>query len=139
MTLNWEKRIIYYAARCRHISSLWSNEVILAFLYKWAVIQKCGTTVVIHRVVWCDDIYNRDIRVKRYSVKYIWKLEKLQSGNEVIQGYIENLGHLDENINIGSAAALFVHADGAGADMEFLSQFGLVQAGASAELGDSTG
>lgn len=65
--------------------------------------------------------------------------KKLRSVDEVIQGYIENLSHLDENINIGGAAALFVHTDGTGTDMEFVGKAGLAHSDTSAELCDSTG
>lgn len=64
---------------------------------------------------------------------------KLRSRNQVIQGYIENPGHLDQDLQTRCAAALFVHSQGAGGDVELLGQLGLAQSVAAAQLCDSTG
>lgn len=42
------------------------------------------------------------------------------AGDQVIQGYIEDLGHGDQQVQAGGAAGLFVHAQSAGADGKFL-------------------
>ena len=64
---------------------------------------------------------------------------KFLTGYEVIQGHIKELGHLDKDFNTGCTAALFIHAYGTGADMEFLGQLGLIQPLAFAQQSNSTG
>ena len=45
---------------------------------------------------------------------------ELGTGNEVIKGNIEDLGHGDQQVQAGSSARLFVHSQCAGADRKFL-------------------
>lgn len=45
---------------------------------------------------------------------------ELGTGNEVIQGNVEDLGHGDQQAQAGSTTGLFVHAQSAGADGKFL-------------------
>ena len=64
---------------------------------------------------------------------------KFLTGYEVIQGHIEESGHLDKDFNTGCTAALFIHADGTGADMEYLGQLELIHSDGFAEQCNSTG
>ena len=42
------------------------------------------------------------------------------AGDEVIQGYIEDVRHGDQRVQAGGAAGLFVHSQCAGTDGKFL-------------------
>ena len=64
---------------------------------------------------------------------------EFRSGEEVIEGYVEESGHLNEDINTGYAAALLVHTDGAGAEMEFFGQLNLIQPDVFAKVDNLTG
>lgn len=64
---------------------------------------------------------------------------EFRSGEEVIEGYVEESGHLNEDINAGYAATLLVHTDGAGAEMELFSQLDLIQSDAFAKMDNLTG
>lgn len=52
---------------------------------------------------------------------------------------MEEAGHLDESINVWRAAALLVHADCTGTEVEFLRQLQLIHPHTSTEPSDSTG
>ena len=64
---------------------------------------------------------------------------KLRSRNQIIQGHIEYPGYLNQDFQTWCAAALFIHSQSAGGNMELMGQLGLAQAGTAAQLCDSTG
>jgi len=52
---------------------------------------------------------------------------ELFSGDEVVQGHMEQPGHFHKDLQIRNSAALFVHSHGTGADVELLGQLRLGQ------------
>ena len=54
------------------------------------------------------------------SINIFERWGELRAGEEIIEGNIEKFRHLDEDINVGSTAALFVHPNGARTKVECL-------------------
>ena len=62
----------------------------------------------------------------------------LRAGEEIIERNVVEPSHLDQDLNIWGAAALFVHTNGTRTEVEFLRQLVLIDSGPSAELCNST-